>query len=540
MRSARRALVGGALAVTAATVGVVGATAQSLVAGPREAIVVGVQGWSLERMLDEPTLASLGSRGGIALYPDIGHPPAMAAPSDDPSAAVRARLEETDADDVLVVVVGLSPSSSMRERADGLLPILVASGTPGDLLTAVGSSGTLTSTSTHRDGVLSVGDIDAAVSAFLAGAAGPISVVATAPPTDLHRRYLEHRAVATPFGVATALLVALLGAVAVAALRRPAGDRFRRGVAWGAFAVPALAIALLWLGRLPSFAPAIVVIAVSAVTVGLVALVGWIGRDDDDRALIALGVSVLLAFVLEAVGSWDGAQLPLLGGTQLDGARFYGLPNVFIGVLLGGALVVAAVLPARGGAALLVAAGLFAGLPGMGSNVGGATTLLAGAGLWWSLRTASDGRIGLRGLLAAAIATAAGLAAIAIAHVLAPTPTHVTAFVRSGGGVAGFASRYIDRLAIGARMLAEQPFAWVPVIGLLVMLRVLWRPPGAIRDAFAERPVWRDVAWVSSVAGVVAYLANDSGPSAAGFCFGWALVVTLWVSLRRTPARLSV
>ena len=75
----------------------------------------------------------------------------------------------------------------------------------------------------------------------------------------------------------------------------------------------------------------------------------------------------------------------MLGGSQLDGGRFFGLPNAFIGLLMGGSLYVAQRLPRTAGTVLIAAAGLFAGSPWTGSNIGAAVTLFAAAGIWWGL-----------------------------------------------------------------------------------------------------------------------------------------------------------
>lgn len=529
VRAAAAALVAAAAVVSSWTVV---ATAQTLSGGPREVVVIGVEGWSLERMLADAGLAAVAGHGGIGVYPDLGRPPRVDAVSDEPASAIDGLLRDSDADDVLVVVVGLTASEAMREAGDGLLPILAVRGAPDALLGPGGAPGTLTSTSTHRDGVVSVGDIDASRAAFLAGEEPPIRVVDGPPPTTLHARYLEHREVATPFGVATGLAVSALGLLAIAALHPRSPRAARHVLSWAALAVPGLALALLALGSLPTFTMPVVVASVLAATAAILAAAALLGRRDDDRVPVALGALLLAGFAIVAATGWDGALLPLLGGTQLDGARFYGLPNAFIGVLLGAALAVATAAGPLVGTGLLVGAGLFAGLPGLGSNVGGATTLFAAAGFWWALRTSSARRVGLRGVVAAGLIGVVGLGVAASAHALATTPTHVTAFVRSGAGIAGFIARYVDRLEIGRRMLIEHPYTLIPVAGLLAMVVVLLRPPAVFAAGFERRPAWRDVAWVCVLAGVVAYLANDSGASAAAFGFGWALVLTLWASLR--------
>src|SRR5439155_2620504 len=106
--------------------------------------------------------------------------------------------------------------------------------------------------------------------------------------------------------------------------------------------------------------------------------------------------TVGLAFVVVDLGLFGGRafRVPILGGTMFDGARFYGLPNAFIALLLASALFVALPLRPWAGFVVVFAAGLVAGFPRLGADVGGSITLFAAAGLWWTLR--SRRRFGLR------------------------------------------------------------------------------------------------------------------------------------------------
>jgi hypothetical protein len=182
------------------------------------------------------------------------------------------------------------------------------------------------------------------------------------------------------------------------------------------------------------------------------------------------------------------------------------------------------------GFALLCGVGLFAGLPLLGSNLGGAVTGFAAAGLWLAVRERR--RLGaLRGVAAVALVTIAGTAAILVAHAISPVETHVSRFEETAGGLGGILERVADRLEVGVDLIARSPAALVPVLGLPVVLAVVLRPPAAIRASFAGRPAWRDAVLVTILSGIVAYVVNDSGPAAAGLAFGLGLGGMLGVSL---------
>src|SRR5439155_3717594 len=141
-----------------------------------------------------------------------------------------------------------------------------------------------------------------------------------------------------------------------------------------------------------------------------------------------VSAGVIVFFVVEALRGWPDTLFPVLGGSALDGARFFGLPNTYIGVLLGAGLWLAAALPAYAGFVLLFALGLFAGFPELGADIGGALTLFAAAGLWHGVRVRP--RFGWREAALALVVVLGGLALVLGANaVLTSAPTHATRFV---------------------------------------------------------------------------------------------------------------
>jgi hypothetical protein len=107
----------------------------------------------------------------------------------------------------------------------------------------------------------------------------------------------------------------------------------------------------------------------------------------------------------------------------------------------------------------------------------------------------------------------------------------VTAFLEHTSSLGGVVDRLTGRLGIGWDQLTDTPLATIPVVGVLVLLVVLLRPPSAIAASFEGHDAWRDAVLVLLLASVVAYLANDTGAAAVGFGFGFALSGLLGVSL---------
>jgi hypothetical protein len=549
-----RARLGGLVALLVACAWAPGALAQDAAPTGRHAVVVLVPGASFEELLGVPEVAELARSGGAALLSSpvpVGELIGEEIPSsvlhmttaslEDVGAELTARIGSSPPGDTLVVVAGTEPSGWMRAAKDELLPVVLARGDADELLASSGRLRSLTSDSTRRSGVVVGQDVVATLTDFLGipgGDNGSVIHVESDPaPLALHERYLAQRRMYVPVGTAAALYVTAAGLAGVGCLaaRRRVPALWRHAAGWACLSIPLLATGMLAVGHLTelSYATAVPLIAIAAV-LGTMAF-SPLARSDPTLVPAGIGAAVLSLAVLEWLAGWSGLLTPLLGGSQLDGGRFYGLPNVAIGLVVGSALWVAQRLRVVHGFVLLCALGLFAGLPAIGANVGGAVTAFAAAGAWVAVR--ARGRLGAwAGVGLAAAVTLVGTAAVLVAHAVSPVATHVTRFEERVTGISGVVERFADRLQVGFDLIARSPAALVPVLGLPVVVLVVLRPPAAVRPSFEARPAWRDAVLVTAIAGIVAYVVNDSGPAAAGLAFGLSLGGMLGVSLLSSEA----
>jgi hypothetical protein len=531
-----------------------GADGQEAIGSDRAIVILEVPGVSLDRLLEMPAVRGLASEGGAGLlaggYETL--PPELDRRVVRISGLQPDAVEEALADaiagasvaELLVVVVGSEPSAEAVAARDETLPIVVACCDAEDLLAATHGGGpgdlasldTVTSDSTRRDGVMVSADVGATVADFLsldlATGGEPIRIVEGPPPFELHDRYLAHRRMTIPVGGAAAIYLAVTGlsGLAVLALGRRVPAGVRRAIGWACLSVAMLATALLAAGQLPELTYATVVPFVALVTALGTLAFAPLERRGVTVVPAGIGIAVLSFFAVEALLGWDAALAPFAGGSQLDGGRFYGLPNVFIGLLIGSSLWAAHRCRTGRGFWLIAGVALFAGLPLLGSNLGAGVSLFAAAGLWLAVRERERLGIG-KALVVFAGVTVAGMAVILLAHAVSPVVTHVTRFEQEAGGLTGVLEKVGDRLQVGFDLIARNPLALIPVLGLPIAIAAVLRPPAPLRPSLEASPAWRDAILVTLLAGVVAYVANDSGPAAAGFAFGLGLGGLLGVSL---------
>jgi hypothetical protein len=357
----------------------------------------------------------------------------------------------------------------------------------------------------------------------------PIRVTGDPAPFALHQRHLEQRHIRLPIQLAELALICVAGLgviVLLVGIGRGRQPSVGTATAWrfvvlcaAAIMIPVAAGGLLPRLTYPWAVSWIVVWTILLATAAW--FVPWRGPMSP---LVFLGAASLAFLTVDLALGSRGLRIPLLGGTMLDGSRYYGLPNAFESMLLAGGLFVASRFDPVRGAVLLFACGALAGFPGLGADVGGSIVLFAAAGLWWQLRT--RGRLGLRELAVALAVAVAGLAVVlVVSRFLAPSPTHATRFVeQSSSSLTDGLAEVGHRLAVGFRQVLHSPFSVIPLVGLPVALWAGLRVERLARPLAAARP-WREVLIVLVLCAGVAFFVNDTGMAAAAPAFIYAMAV---------------
>lgn len=287
-------------------------------------------------------------------------------------------VDQLDPGDLLIVA-GLQPNQELgRSQGKWLAPVICW--TPGI------EPGLLTSPTTRRRGIVANLDVTATIlDHFGLLRAGdihglPLETIASPSPSDtllaLEARMGRTYIYRTPMIQGYIAVIIIVVAWSLLALAWP---WFRRPLLLllllAALASPLL---LLLLGTLPNLAATALAWIGAA---GLLALV--LSRQPPARALVLAGAATAVAVAVDAIIGAPLQQRSILGYDVIVGARYYGIGNEFMGVLLGSTLLATSPLLARRkwvAAPVYAAVTLLMMLPGVGANFGGTLAAALGFG----------------------------------------------------------------------------------------------------------------------------------------------------------------
>ena len=421
--------------------------------------------------------------------------------------ALRKLLAERESNE-LVIVMRSPPSKSSAQ----LLPVGVA---------GLGAPGTLTSSTTHLDGVIAGIDLlptafdwlDLEIPAAVSGQ--PIQVI---PGRDAQSLLALKGRLQVVGQRRYPVLWALLGGSVILVLAAMlAADR--RGMRW---AMRCGALAFLWLPSVllltaalaPSTLLEIVIVVFGSLLLGIASdrLIPW-PRAPALPALVADSAYIVdLAF---------GSPLiirSLIGPNPLFGSRFYGIGNELESALPAILLIGLGALwfgrgKSRQGVALFAGCGLVLGVAlgsaRLGADVGGVMTVAAGFGV--AVLVMLPGRLSSRTIALVVIAPFAALALLAAIDLLTGGDSHFTRTVLRADGSGAWWEIFVRRIELAGRGLIR---GLMPVAALIAVLTVAL---GVVRRDRLLAPVGDDPAWRAGLAGAAAVgvfgaLFNDSGP----------------------------
>lgn len=476
-----------------------------------------------------------------------------------------------------VATVSLGPSSTLGERAAALLRRhrLVVVGLPtatkgdaalddllrdrrkGDLLivtqappratvpvllpigiAGLGTSGSLTSATTHLDGVVAGIDVPVTILRHL-GRPVPEGVrgqqvlsegsrdAVALKETEARLRVVSGRRIP----VLSALLSTWLALVLLLGIARDRSG-VRAGMRIGALAILWVPLLLLLTGAIApsrSIEVAIVVVGSFALAALTDRLVSW------PRGPL---VPVAASFVTYAVDLVLGSQLivrSLLGANPRSGVRFYGLGNELEAVLTMMLLVGLGALlwghaRSRRSAAIVALSGavfaVFVGAGRLGADVGGVITV--GAGIAAATVLMAPGKPSRRTYLLAAGVPLAGLVALAALDLATGGNGHFTRTILQAEDAASLWDVVTRRYTLAFNVLKTGAMPFITLLALLAAGYAV-RHRRRVFAPVGDSPSWQAALIGGLTASVVGALSNDSGPLLLGIGVFVLTVVTAYV-----------
>jgi hypothetical protein len=439
---------------------------------------------------------------------------------------------------VPILLLSPAPAASSDERIDRLAPVVWWGS--GD------APGTLRSASTRRAGLVLNTDVLATVAARLnlplpPGATGrpfhsersPAALNGASLAADYERWIRVSRLQNSPGGLPTLqMMLPLLGTLLLLwSIRAPDGLRMRLHHAVGTIAVFAITVPLgmLVLPLLDPPAPW----AANALLAALLLGTGFFCLTQPSRQRTLFRLMCRLTLFLLLVDLLTGTHLlqsAWMSYSVVEAARFYGIGNEYMGVVIGAACALFGLRmsrtetgDARAGAAriagfatpyvaLTLAMGVFGAKVGAIPSAGTAFGILA---LVWN-----RGRIGLKEIGGLLLLTMLGLGLLALfdARHAAGDQTHfIRALTGAGGG--SLPEIMLRKLQLETWLLLHSAWSGTLIVSACALLWIRRTFP----QAFTTRSARAALLGIASGA-LACLLCNDSGLTAASllFLYGWA------------------
>ncbi|SNX53856.1 hypothetical protein [Thermoanaerobacterium sp. RBIITD] len=295
--------------------------------------------------------------------------------------------------------------------------------------------------------------------------------------------------------------------------------KYLKPIILGVMAVPLTLLMLSIFGPLPIY---LSIIAIIIITFILLAILKLFVKDEYDILMV---ISLITAFAI-ALDIFTGAHLmksSILGYDVIAGARFYGIGNEYMGVLIGSAIMgVMALIQKYKNSFVKLAGVLFFAivfllmvLPGYGAKIGGFITGFMAFGV--TLLLLSGIKINYKNLIILFISMVALLVFMFVGSMFIGTATHMvqTALIVKNEGILALYKIFARKLDMELTLIRYTIWSWVLIISIIILFILSYKPTGILKSIFRKNK-YIYYGFFGSVIGMLFALAfNDAGIVAA-------------------------
>ncbi|HHX86586.1 MAG TPA: hypothetical protein GX693_00225, partial [Firmicutes bacterium] len=467
------------------------------------------------------------------------------------------RLTSRVAAGTVLVLVTPSPPANLPGGGESLVPCLFLSNPSHPRL--------MVSSSTRRLGLVTNIDLGPALLSYLNGDAASIadspqiSGYSHQDPLGYLDQFYKRSSLVyqqrPPLlkGYVLALIGSLLISLGGMLLGIPAVARLN----WMFKFIMLVPLASLILSRWPEF-PAGSVYLSGALLAGSTALLllvlSLVKIKGDNFFWAALGLITAIALLLDTMGGSNLQQFSLLGYDPIAGARYYGLGNEYMGVLIGATLLGTITLvggvpgkklahrTAAGKGGKLAAVTVFLSYlwviyllssPALGANFGGTLSAAVAFGAAWAGLGFSCGKkVSLLWTMGYFISVALLLLWALNFGQQSGLPSHVGQLGEAvaRGGQTVIWETVVRKLTMNWRLIRYSIWSRALVVLLGSMIVLFFYPVGVLKLLYRQRPEMLQVSVAGGAGALAALLTNDSGVVAAALVLLYT-VPPLWISV---------
>ena len=435
-------------------------------------------------------------------------------------------LHNINLDNTQIMVVAPFASDTYSAQGDRLTPVIHYGKNV--------NSGVLTSATTRRDGV--IGNVDIAPTILNYFNIVPSQMIGNIlKSVDLNSNYnyiteLNEKIVSTSvhryrvlysFAIFQ-MLISVLTVVVILLAKKYKLNLIKRILAFlllSALAFPFVLLILTLFGAMEILSIYLLIILI---TVVLISLCYLFGKGNPLKYIIFITGIVMASLVLDLIFGQNLIRGSIFGYDPIIGARYYGLGNEYMGILIGATLIFAASLldcyrfNYKYTIPIFIIVLLAIGFPIWGANVGG--TITASAVFVFAIMRMSNMKIGLRKIGFIMFSVLITLTIIALVDMfLSENKSHLAGAINQildEGPVVVF--QIIRRkIAMNLRIMRVTVWSRVLLIAMAILAILFYHPIGILKKLNQEYPNTMIGLGCIVLGSIVAFLVNDSGIVAA-------------------------
>ena len=281
------------------------------------------------------------------------------------------------------------------------------------------------------------------------------------------------------------------------------------------------------------------IIGLIILTVGYAMISRYIRNDMNTIAILSGLTTIILLFDM-AIGNQFLIKNSLLGYDPIIGARFYGIGNEYMGVLVGASLITISIVFEKFGFKnkLLIPFAMIVvfimGNPQMGANVGGTITISA-AFLFLILKS-NNIKIDIKKIIGIGIAIVLIVSFMAWLDFNSENRSHLanTILMIINTGPSAIVQIIIRKISMNMQLITASMWSRVLILAIVLMVMLFYKPFGVLKKLCQKHPYIAN-GWIAILVGsVVGFMVNDSGVVAAATSISYVIVPMLVLLLNNT------